>query len=337
MEIVGYDKLNGGNDGLRYAWKCKEADNYIESAAFINRTKGIDGSISAYTTSVSAGCILKARGIPCKFCRTGTVLPFSRKLTHEEIALQNVFMVLNDMNNPYRREIAEKEREFAYMGQGEPGFSYDQVRLAVELTNRIMKSLNQKVHRHIIATSGVPDAINAYKKDVKEYYTERVTIHLSMHSLQDRDAIMPINTIYPLKESINAIDDILEITGEKPCLGILLFNCFKPNHSDISYTNGLEQVKEMLNILDPNKVRLSFCEYNPCEDVGVTHEFDKNSADSIMKYAAEQGFEAKLFFSFGKNENTACGLLGGTEPAFQASEDMSRLYDRAKALINEFK
>lgn len=75
MDIVGYDILEDG--GLRYAWKDARFKKCIESAAFINRSKGKLEDICGYTTSVSSGCILRTQGNQCAFCRTGNVLPWT--------------------------------------------------------------------------------------------------------------------------------------------------------------------------------------------------------------------------------------------------------------------
>ena len=66
MDIVGYDILEDG--GLRYAWKDARFKKCIESAAFINRSKGKLEDICGYTTSVSSGCILRThKGISVHF------------------------------------------------------------------------------------------------------------------------------------------------------------------------------------------------------------------------------------------------------------------------------
>ena len=60
LQIIGYDLLGAcGQDGLRYAWSVDESRAFLESAAFINKTRGIKNDISGYTTSVSHGCILR--------------------------------------------------------------------------------------------------------------------------------------------------------------------------------------------------------------------------------------------------------------------------------------
>lgn len=337
LEIVGYDILGENKmEGIRYAWKEERYSRYIESAAFINKSKGKEENICGYTTSVSSGCILAAQRIPCSFCRTGKLLPFGGFLTYKEIAKQNVFMVLADMYCDERPELLNKEREFAYMGQGEPGFSYSQVRMAIELTNKIMHRLGQKVHRHIFATCGVPEAIYNYKDDVKNYFTERVSLHLSLHATEKRECLMPIEKKYSYKELLSAVDDVAEITGEKPCIGIMLFNQFSPKGQTLNYTNSVENILNIINELNPEKCRLSFCEYNSTEELGKAEEYSKEQANLLIEEAKNKGFEAKFFSSFGQEKRAACGMLGGKEPEYGISDKWTKLNELANELILEF-
>ena len=336
LEIIGYDLLGRDKvEGVRYAWKGSLQKNYIESAAFINKSKGKEENICGYTTSVSAGCVLRAQNIPCSFCRTGNLLPFGGFLTYKEIAKQNVFMVLTDMYCSEHPELAKREREFAYMGQGEPGFSYQQVRMAIELTNRIMRELGQKVYRHIFATCGVPEAIYSYKDDLKSYFTERVTLHLSLHAMDNRGTIMPIDNMYSYTESLSAIEDIVDISGEKPCVGIMLFNQFSPRGKELNYTNSIENVMNIINMLDARKCRLSFCEYNASDEIGSAKDYPSDMASLLLKEVQAKGFESKFFSSFGQEKKAACGMLGGKEPEFNVSGKWKELSDFADKLISK--
>lgn len=335
ISIIGYDHLGQDRrEGLRYAWGDMRFQNLIESAAFNSRTKLGGESICAYTASVSSGCILKSKGLSCLFCRTGQVLPFGGMLTYKEIAKQNIFMVLADMDCDDNPSLADREREFAYMGQGEPGYSYDQVRLAIELTNKVMKKLGQKVYRHIFATSGIPSAIKAFRRDLKGFFSERVTLHLSVHAFEDRGLLMPVDRIHPLSEVLTESDSVSELTGEKTCIGIMLFSNFHPKNSSFVYSNTIERVEPLLKVLSPEKYRLSFCEYNPAIDVGDADYYSNAESDTLLCLAKRYGFEAKLFSSFGRDELSACGLLGGKSPSRTASEKWKRLDALAEDLIN---
>lgn len=337
LKLQGYDYLGtNGEEGLRFAWKHPNIKEYVESAAFCSHSKSIADNVCGYTTSVSGGCVLDSMNLACRFCRTGTQLPFGKLLTAEEIAKQNVFMVLSDIycnNNP---ELKNKEREFAYMGQGEPGYSYAQVRKAIQMTNVAMNKLEQKVFRHIVATSGVEPMIEEYIHDLKQgFYSSRTTFHFSLHMTQCRNELMPINIKYPYQHVLKQLEKIYPLTREKPCIGILLFNNFFPCGSLKSYTTSMESVKVILKELNPNLVRLSFCEFNDSPDLGEHEQFDARLSHEILAYAQKEGFTAKLFSSFGKKETTACGMLGGKEPSIMPSEKWIELEKKTEKIIAE--
>ena len=78
---------------------------------------------------------------------------------------------------------------------------------------------------------------------------------------------MLINMSYPYKDCIAEINKVYEVTGEKPCVGILLFKDFTPNGKDFSYTNTYQNIAKILAELNPQKCRISFCEYNGSKDI----------------------------------------------------------------------
>lgn len=335
--IDGYDLLGeGGSEGIRFAWKYEGKRQLLESAAFPQHRKGVRDNICGYTTSVSLGCILRVLGCPCRFCRTGTLLPYGDSLSAYDIAKQNIFMVLMDMRCSDHRELRSAPREFAYMGQGEPGYSYPQLREAIKITDYVMAQLKQTVHRHLISTSGVPEMIYAWKDDLKSgFYDERVTLHFSLHSVSEREGIMPIENKYPFRQVLDAMDDAAEISGEKPCIGILLFKDYIPGECGRAYTNELLQVKEILKCMDPQKFRLSFCEFNDSSEVGKSGVYDPETAAAVLEYALEKGYEAKLFSSFGKEKTTACGMLGGRTSEKRAGSKWLEIEKETEQLIDD--
>ena len=339
---IGHSYLgNNRSDGIRYVWQLGPRTPYIESAAFTTRAKiptaDIDASISAYTTSVSSGCALTPARIPCKFCRTGNTLRFSGPLSAEEIALENVFMVLADMERGEDSPVSGNMREFAYMGQGEPGFSYTQLRQAVKITNRCMRSLGQTVYRHILATCGVVEMVDALIQDLENDFFEgtRVTFHYSLHATERRGEVMPIETLYSHREIIRRLPRIQELTGEKPCVGVLLFKDYCNGESPRHYFTNEEEIDRVAALLDPEVCRISLCEFNQCDNVGTNAEVTPEEAARLVERLENRGFQVKLFASFGKQENTACGLLGGTEPDVKADESTDKRRARAAALIRE--
>lgn len=335
IKLGGYDLLGeSGCEGIRYAWVYKGNKFLLESAAFCHRRKGEDEPICGYTTSVSLGCILRSLGCSCTFCKTGNTIPFIDMLSAIDIAKQNILMVLADMNCSQHSFIHNSQREFAYMGQGEPGFSYAQVRLAIKITDEVMKQLGQKVFRHILATSGIPEMIYAFKNDFRSnFFRERVTLHFSLHLTSDRECIMPINKKYPFNSVLQAMDDVAALTGEKPCVGILLFQEYHPCNNNYVCTNDKKKIQSIMKELDPEKFRLSFCQFNDSPNVGVANVFSDHAANEILEFARDQGFEAKLFSSFGREKSSACGMLGGKSPEQNISEKWLKLEVKAEEMI----
>lgn len=341
LQPVGKSHLGLTNaDGIRYVWQLSPQAPYIESAAFKSRAKiltsPIDEQIAAYTTSVSGGCALTAARMPCKFCRTGNTLRFSGPLSAEEIAFQNVFMVLSDMEN----SIADDEksiqmREFAYMGQGEPGYSYPQLRQAIKITDKSMLSLNQQVFRHIVATSGVVEMVDAFINDLENNFFSgtRVTFHYSLHATQERNCVMPIESVYSHRDVIKRLPRIQELTGEKPCVGVLLFKNYRYDKGEKGYSTDEQEIARMAELLDPAVCRISLCEFNPCDSVGTNEQVTPQEADAFMELLENKGFQVKLFASFGQKENTACGLLGGTSPDVLLDSEMKERYAKAISIV----
>lgn len=337
LQLVGYDTLGtDGEEGIRYAWRHPSSTCHVESAAFSQRSKISTDNVCGYTTSVSSGCILTSLNLPCKFCRTGTQLPYGERLKSNQIAKQNVFMVLTDMYCSDHPHIHAYQREFAYMGQGEPGFSYNEIREAIQITNTAMEQLGQTVFRHIVATSGIPQMAKSFVNDLKTgFFSSRVTMHFSLHGTSNRSVIMPVDTMYPYREVLDILSEIESIDGEKPCIGVLLLKNFTPKNSKVAYTMDLNGVEKILKELDPSKFRLSFCEFNDSPDLGSSETYDPCASEEILSYTKKLGYEAKLFSSFGKAEITACGMLGGKEPSTSPSKKWMELEQQAESMIEQ--
>lgn len=340
LQPVGYSHLGRlHSDGIRYVWKLLEKTPFIESAAFKTRAKiptaESDHHISAYTTSVSSGCALTAGRIPCKFCRTGNTLRFSGPLTSKEIAMQNVFMVMSDIDQSTHDPASSNLREFAYMGQGEPGFSYTQLRQAIRITDQAMHFLNQKVYRHILATSGVVEMVDALIYDLENNFfgETRVTFHYSLHATQNRTDIMPINELYNFKDIIRRLPTLQKLTGEKPCVGVLIFKDYCNKNNPQHYYTNEEEIERMADLLDPDVCRISLCEFNPCDNTGTNAVVSPSEASRLVEKLEKRRFQVKLFASFGRQENTACGLLGGTIPDQPADETILSRYSRTSSII----
>lgn len=336
QRIYGFDQIGpNGRDGLRFTWIRNQSKQYIESASFKIHRVGCLDDICGYTTSVSSGCVLSEWGMQCRFCRTGNSLKYFGGLSAKEIAIQNIFMVLVDIEEEKRLGGKVKQREFAYMGQGEPGLNYTNVRKAIEITNYAMRKLGQVVHRHIFSTSGILPAIHQFELDLNNYFTEQVSFHYSLHCASDRSYIMPINQIYPYQEVLKELPTIRSLSCSLPCIGILLFNDFIPKGKESSFTSTTKTITEILDELDPTVCRVSFCEFNPHSSLGSSGVYPEKLALQALAIAESRGFDCKAFHSFGKKELAACGLLASKEPDHLVPGHMIELYEQAKDLIEQ--
>jgi len=340
LRLGGYSLLGArGEQGILYAWSFGKTNGHpIESAAFnqrvaINPTES-DKTTSSYTTSISAGCILQPSGLSCRFCHTGR-LPFKGNMTPAEIALQNVFMVITDMTCTNFEAVRSHSREFAYMGHGEPGLAYLQVREAIRITDDSMAMLRQPIRRHLISTCGVPEMIDSLAKDIaSKFFRSRVTLHFSMHAENGRKELMPIDSIYPYASVIRSLSAFYDATGEKPSVAVLLFDHFKPKGGRRTFTMDERQFSGILNTLDPMKHRISLCVPNITNTIGKDQGVSAVTSKRFLAMASEKGFEAKEFASFGIRENAGCGMLHGRQPAKSAS-DLRHNVQRATAIIQQ--
>ena len=326
-----------GEEGLRYIWKVDDkSDFYVESGAFLRRTKlGIktkDEAIRAYTTSVSLGCLLSAKDNQCKFCVTGNTIPFSRLLTSREIALQNIFMMLDD-----DVDLSKNEREFAYMGQGEPSFSYVKVKEAIIGTDIIVKKLGSRTYRHIFATCGNPYIINKLAKDLAngDFGNTKILLHLSVHSVSDRDQIMPVNKNYPLKDVISSSEEFSKVSGEKVVINFLLFKGAILSKAGPFTTVLKEEIDNLIKLLNPLYHRVILCDYNASSLIGSNQLINDEEVEELKKIIEKAGFEVKKFVSFGKEDNLACGLLGGKALPNLDEEEIKFKLAKAIKLVNE--
>ena len=328
-----------GEEGIRYAWKLdKKEAFYVESGAFLRRTKlgkgTRDEKIRAYTTSVSMGCLLGQSQIPCKFCVTGNTIPFGRVLTSREIALQNIYMMLDDND----QELSKNRREFAYMGQGEPGFSYEKVKEAIIGTDMIVKVLGTETYRHIFATSGVTPAVKKLTEDFAngDYGDANILLHLSVHSTNDRDRLMPINKKYPLKGLIAASVGYAKVAKRKVAINFLMFKNAMLSNSGPFTTASEKEVRDLSKLLNPKYHRVILCEYNPSPLIGGTNsDVSIEETDSFKKILEDSGIETKRFISFGREDKLACGLLGGKVSPNLTGEEIAERLDKASCLVNE--
>ena len=356
LNIDGYTLLGArGKEGIKYYW-IKNGER-VESLAFNHRQndphpdveiRSRDESISAYTTSISFGCTLSASNTQCRFCETGT-REFRGFLTAEEIAFQNIFMANYDANCPSFPEVRNHEREFAFMGQGEPGFNYAAIRRAIQLTDIAMDAIGQKIYRYLISTSGVHEFIYQLVDDIKsDKYKNKVALHFSLHACGDtRRLLMPIEKTYNhqrflelCKRYHSAYCEKFTDT-EKIGVGILTFKDFEPYVRDGEQSFGPFTLNEtvldnILNKLDSKVFKIDLCEFNKSPSATKsTSAMSYEDVKTLLDFTRRKGFEVKTFSSFGVGKDAGCGMLKSAylDPS-PAGENTLKKFEEAKKLLS---
>jgi adenine C2-methylase RlmN of 23S rRNA A2503 and tRNA A37/predicted MPP superfamily phosphohydrolase len=327
FSLNGHTLLGGrGRDGIKYYWK-KNGDR-VESVAFNKRLcepdpahEAEDLNISAYTISTSFGCVLSASNQQCRFCETGS-RTFKGFLSADEIAMQSIFMACYDADCPSFPEVRTHKREFAFMGQGEPGLNYSAVREAIRLTDCAMEALNQKVHRYVISSCGIDTFIPALIDDINsDIFKNKVSLHFSLHGVgKTRTDLMPIGKEYDYREFINSCERFYNAmkdkygVADKIGVGLLMFKNFVPTVRagevvPSSTTLNVEQLSEILKELDPNIFRIDLSDFNNTSVTESAEEMSNEEAHDLLTCATDLGFEAKIFSSFGRDRHSGCGML----------------------------
>lgn len=339
--IEGYTLLGSlGCDGIKYYWK--KQNHCVESIAFNRRLKNPvteeDNTTSAYTISTSFGCQLSATQQQCRFCETGAQ-PFYGNLSAEDIALQCIFMAEYDSNCPSYPQVRNHMREFAFMGQGEPGYNYPAIKQAIIMNDYVMDRLGQRVSRYVISTCGVSGFIPALIQDIKSgAYKNKVTVHLSLHDVDEaRSQIMPINESDNYQEAIEYCKALYRTTREKIGVGILMFDRYQVEGLP-SRTLTPERLESILSVLDNEAFRIDLCSVNKTSVGKQRHQLSNETATNLCAIAEKRGFEVKLFASFGDNQRSGCGMLSSYADDIEKAGNKTIIhFNTAVTLLDEAK
>ena len=340
LKLHGYVLLGArGIDGIKYIWKKNEKT--VESLAFNKRLNSIscdaiDNKTSAYTPSISHGCMLRVNECQCTFCETGHI-KFLGYLTAEDIALQNIFMAEYDSDCTSYTHVRTNAREFAFMGQGEPGQVYQIIRKSILLTDHAMNSINQTISRYIISTCGICDFIPLLIKDINSgVYKNSISLHYSLNAIDDeRDLIMPINKTYPYNDFLKECEMFYDCTKEKIAVSIIMFKGIAKNGIEYNLTN--EKLEKILEVLDPDKFRLDLRDFNSNKILKLKDRSNEE-ANNLLAIVENKGFEVKIFSCFGNSKSSALGMLASScEGMSEPGETTKSHYETAIKLLNEAK
>jgi 23S rRNA (adenine2503-C2)-methyltransferase len=239
--------------------------------------------------STQAGC-----AVDCQFCLTAQ-LGLIRNLTPGEILAQ-VLMPLIEMGGASAGEAGLAARtNVVLMGQGEPLLNFENVFAAVRiLLDKEGIGLSPK--HATLSTSGIVPGI---ERMAEEPVRPKLAISLNASHDEQRDALMPINKKYPLKDLFAAcrrypLRNWEHITFEYVMLG------------DVN--DSPEDARRVVKLLAPLKsVKVNLIPWNPGEL--PFHESQEQSIEAFRRILTDRGVPAFVRYSRGRDVMAACGQL----------------------------
>lgn len=254
--------------------------------------------------SSQVGCTLT-----CRFCYTGTQR-LVRNLTAGEIVGQ--VMVARDALGewPTSTDQTRSLTNIVVMGMGEPLYNFDDVAKAMHIV-MAGDGLAIGKRRITLSTSGVAPAIKRCGEEL------RVNLAISLHAANDetRNAIMPINKKYPLKDLMAAcktypgISNARRITFEYVMLKEI-------NDSDADARALVKLVKDV-----PCKFNL--IPFNPWP--GTPYECsDSETIERFQDILAAAGLTCPIRTPRGRDILAACGQLKTDSEKLSARDRRTR-------------
>ena len=221
----------------------------------------------------------------CKFCAS-TIGGLYRNLSAGEILNQIIFA---------QKDLGERIGNVVMMGIGEPMDNYDNVITFLHNVNN-EKGLNIG-YRHItISTCGI---VNGILKLADEGLP--VNLAISLHAPNDeiRDAIMPVNKAFKIKELLNACEEYFIKTKRRISFEYSLIG---------GVNDSEENARELAKLILPLKAHINLIPVNKVEESG----FKKGSQSEINRFLnllTKQGVNATIRRELGSDISASCGQL----------------------------
>ena len=233
--------------------------------------------------STEAGC-----NMGCAFCAS-TLLGKSRSLKAEEM-LGEVYYV----NSELKKE-NKNVTHLVLMGSGEPLMNYDEVIKFLHLSHD--ENIIGISYRNItLSTSGiVPNIYRLAEENLP------ITLSISLHAPNDkiRNALMPVNKKYPVKDLITAGKFYGNTTKRRVTYEYILID---------NINDGKNEAKELANLLKNQLAHVNIIPINPVKE----RKFFRPSNEKInaFLYCLErENISATVRKEMGTDVNAACGQL----------------------------
>lgn len=189
---------------LELAAEQTSTDGTIKRLYRLSDGQLIESVLMEYDDDRRTACISTQAGcaMGCVFCATGQ-MGFARHLTADEI-FQQALMFARDLEAR-----GERLSNVVLMGMGEPFHNYDASVIAVR---RLMNDLGIGARHITMSTVGLVPMIRRFADEGLQ-----VKLAISLHAATDaeREALLPINKRYPLRELLAACRYYIDKTGRR--------------------------------------------------------------------------------------------------------------------------
>jgi 23S rRNA (adenine2503-C2)-methyltransferase len=252
--------------------------------------------VGRYSVCVSSqvGCAMG-----CRFCKTAQT-GFVRNLEAWEI-VEQVRIVRQSL------PAGARVSGVVFQGMGEPLANLDAVIQAVRvLSHPSCQSIDQKAMT--ICTCGLPRAIGLLKEAKLRV---RIGVSIGSARLDCRKSLMPIENRFSLKETVDALVEYTQGSGQSPMLAYTLLSGVNCGPDD---ANALRQLALDLGQRSGRMPRLSLIAYNPIGPADPFGRATDEEAENFRNQLISAGFPVVRRYSGGSDIDAACGQLAAKRP-----------------------
>ncbi len=275
VEVIGRFK---GKDAEKYLFGLE--DGNVVEGVYMPHNYG-----NTLCVSTQAGCRMG-----CAFCASG-IGGLTRNLTSGEILGQ--VLAANRLNGGTKEKRAVTN--IVLMGSGEPLDNYDNVTKFLRQVSA-ERGLNISQRNISLSTVGLADKIRQLADD-----GFNVTLTVSLHAPTDekRNALIPMNRKFPIKEIMDAAKYYFDKTGRRL---IFEYSLVEGKNSD---AGSAEELSRLLKGLPchVNLIRLNYV-----KEKGLRGAKDKD-VDNFLAVLEKNKISATLRRSMGNDIEGACGQL----------------------------
>jgi 23S rRNA (adenine2503-C2)-methyltransferase len=257
--------------------------------------------------SSQVGCTLN-----CRFCHTGTQ-KLVRNLTTEEIVAQ-IMIARDDLREWPRAGRNAEERQITnvvMMGMGEPLYNFENVRDALAIVSD-GEGLSVSKRRITLSTAGVVPMIPRAGEEIGSM------LAISLHAARDevRDAIVPLNKKYPIKELLDAcraypgLSNARRITFEYVMLK--------------GVNDSMADAKELVKVIRGIPAKINLIPFNPWPGAPYgCSEWER--IEEFGEFVNRAGYASPIRTPRGRDIMAACGQLKSESVKQRASERMAEM------------